>query len=303
MPEELLKASELYLNIVCTFTKAYFPSLPKVPSRNQPQSSDQLDLGSDTDLGTETSPGDVFTGDKMIGSGQARYAQKRQRLDDRSGSHTPPHQESTNHHSPSSILPASVVVDITCPIVGTTDAHTTTHSSARNRDLISANSTRKRQKTRDGGAFCKFLTLKVPNITNAVIKVNPPQRDDSAGLDDVFNRPQPEHHNITERPYTFPNEQARDSASVGAALMITSSVDADNHDSPAPQPSGQDGPEHEHAPILPYSTPSEAIDTPATGFIGGSGEGSTLARSTRQNLQPCKSVCTSSSFITLTCSS
>jgi hypothetical protein len=72
--------------------------------------------------------------------------------------------------------------------------------------------------------------------------------------------------------------------------MITSSVDADNHDSPAPQPSGQDGHEHEHAPIHPYSTPSEAIDTPVTGFIGGSGEGSTLARSTRQNLQPCKSV-------------
>jgi hypothetical protein len=133
---------------------------------------------------------------------------------------------------------------------------------------------------------------------------NQSQLDGNAGSDvstDVLNRLQPEQQNISERPNTFPNEQARDSASVGAALMITSSVDADNHDSPAPQLSGQDGPEHSHAPILPYSTPSEAIDTPATGFIGGSGEGSPLAKSTRQNLQPCKSVCTSSSFIILTC--
>jgi hypothetical protein len=111
---------------------------------------------------------------------------------------------------------------------------------------------------------------------------NQPQLDGNAGSDvstDVLNRLQPEQQNISERPNTFPNEQARDSA--------------DNHNSPAPQFSGQDGPEHSHAPILPYSTPSEAIDTLATGFIGGSGEGSTLARSTRQNLQPCKSVCTS----------
>jgi hypothetical protein len=86
MPEKLLEASGLYLNIVCDLIEAYFPSWPEVLPRNQPQGSDQPALGTDTDLRIETSLGDVST-QKTRGGGQARDAETRQQLDDRSDSH------------------------------------------------------------------------------------------------------------------------------------------------------------------------------------------------------------------------
>jgi hypothetical protein len=86
MPKELLEASGLYLNIVCDLVEAYFPSWPEVPPQNRPQGSDQPALGTGTDLWTETSLGDVFT-QETRGDGQARDAETRQQLDDRSDSH------------------------------------------------------------------------------------------------------------------------------------------------------------------------------------------------------------------------
>jgi hypothetical protein len=91
---------------------------------------------------------------------------------------------------------------------------------------------------------------------------------------------------MNERLTTSPGEQVNDAGSIGAASATIRSVDADNH-------AGQDGPEHSHSPILPYSTSPEAIDTLATSSIGGRREESTSVTSTRQSLQPCKSVCTS----------
>jgi hypothetical protein len=64
---------------------------------------------------------------------------------------------------------------------------------------------------------------------------------------DVLNHLQPEQHNISERPKTLPDERASDTASAGATLMITSSVHAADNQSPGPQPSSQDGPEHSHS--------------------------------------------------------
>jgi hypothetical protein len=282
MPEDLLNHSRAFSAIVDSLIELYFPSLWTVKL----QTSKQVTPKSDTDLGTR---------EKTRG-GRSRHALKRQRLDDRSDSHTSPHLESTNRHSALGILPASVVVGITNPIVRTTDKYTT-QLSASNHVLVSANSTRKRQKTRDGGAFCKILTFK---ITNAVIKVNQPQRDGSAGLDDVLNRPQPEHHNIAKRPYTFPNEQARDSASVGAALMITSSVDADNHDSHALQPSGQDRLERSHSSTLPSPTSQGVMDSSAPGLVG-SGLGSTPVVLARQDSSSRTSVCVFLGLIILIC--
>jgi hypothetical protein len=77
-------------------------------------------------------------------------------------------------------------------------------------------------------------------VTNAVVaEDNPSQCDGTPGSNvstDIFNRPQPKKHNM--------NEQVSDA---GAASATISSVDADDHHSPGPQPSGQDGPEHSHS--------------------------------------------------------
>jgi hypothetical protein len=255
MPKDLLKHSRAFSTIVDNLLELYFPIL--------------LPPKSNTDLGTR----------EETRGGQSRHALKRQQLDDRSDSHTSRHLESTNRHSALGILPASVVVDITNPIVKTIDKYTT-QFSASNHVLMSANSTRKRQKTRDGGEFFEFLTVMVHKMTDIAIEANQP--DGSAGLDDVPNRPQHEQYNISRRPNTLPYEQARDAASAVSASMITSSVDADIHVPPAPQPSSQDGPEHPHSP--PPSSPNsqEVIDSSASALIGGRGEGSTLAESTKQ---------------------
>jgi hypothetical protein len=267
MPKHLLNDSKAFSAVVDSLIELYFPSL----WANKSQTSKQVTPKSDTSLGAW---------EKTRG-GQSRRALKRQRLDDLSASHASPHLKSTNRHFALRIPPASVAAGITIPIIQTTNEYTT-HLSASNHVLMSANSTRKRQKTRDGGEFFKFLTLIVHKMTNIVIEANQPHWDGSAGLDDVPNRPQPEQYNSSGRPNTLPYEQARDAASAVSALMITSNVDADIHGSPAPQPSCQDGPEHSRPP--PFSSPNsqEVIDSSASALIGGRGEGSTLAESTRQ---------------------
>lgn len=273
IPRELLKASEPYLDFARSIIKTYLPNLPEVPQRNQSQSSEQLTLNSDTDLETETSPGDVFTREETREGGKPRHVSKRLRSYDRRDRYTPLHLESTNHHSELNIPPASV--DITNPTV---DTHITTQLSAASHVPMS-DSTRKRPRTRDGGKFFGFFTLVFHKMANAVIEDNQPQWNGNSWVDGVLNRPQPEQHNISDCPSTLPEEQARDSAPASAAL-ITSSRDADNYDSHALQPSGQDGPENSYPPSLLSPPSPEAIDIcSATGLMGGSGEESTLAAS------------------------
>jgi hypothetical protein len=67
---------------------------------------------------------------------------------------------------------------------------------------------------------------------------------------------------------------------------IADSVDAGNHNSPAPQPAGQDGPEHPSPPVLSSPAPK---NTSPTGFINGNRDGFISIESTRHTLLPSKS--------------
>jgi hypothetical protein len=131
------------------------------------------------------------------------------------------------------------------------------------------------------------LVFKEALVTNAVVaEDNQSQCDGTAGSNvstDVFNRSQPEKHNMNERLITLPDEQVSDA---GAASATISSVDADGHDSHAPQPSSQGGPEYSRS----LSPPSPKASNSVTGLIGDRGENSTLAESTRHSSPPGKSV-------------
>jgi hypothetical protein len=173
-----------------------------------------------------------------------------------------------------------------------------------NHMFISTKSARKRQKTGDGGKFSRVLIIKIHKVANTMIGENQPQLDGNAGSDvstDVLNRLLPEQQNISERPNTLLDEQVKDTSSAGATLMITSGVDADNHNSPGPQPSGQDGPEPSRSLSLLSPTCPETISSSATRCMGGDGELSPLAGCTRQSSQPRTSFRTLLSSITLTC--
>jgi hypothetical protein len=281
MPEDLLNHSTAFSAVVDSLIESYFPSLWAGKS----QISKQVTPKSDTAL---------RTCEKTRG-GQSRRALKRQRLDDPSASHASPHLKSTNRHLALGIPPASVAVGITNPIVRTTYKYTA-HLSASNHVLMSANSTRKRQKTRDGGEFFKFLTLIVHKMTNIVIEANQP--DGSAGLDDVPNRPQPEQHNSHGRRNTLLDEQARNTASAVAAFTTTSTEAAN---SPAPQSSGQDRPQHSRSPSHRSTPFPQPIGNSPTGLLGGSGGGYILTELTRHSSPIRKSVQISFNFITLTC--
>ncbi|KAI0619216.1 hypothetical protein TUN199_08778, partial [Pyrenophora tritici-repentis] len=94
---------------------------------------------------------------------------------------------------------------------------------------------------------------------------------------DVFNRSQPEQHNINGRLEMLPHEQASDVDSVGAASAITSV---------------QERSEHSCSLSLLSPTSQEAIDSSATSLIFSSEEESPLAGSTRQSPSPYNQVTT-----------
>jgi hypothetical protein len=291
MPEEFIKDSKPYSDIVCMLMKGFQNPLSEILHRDHLQSSQQLLSDSDTDSENGTSAGDVVS---IVTRGRTRreatYALKRPRLEDQSDSDTPPQLEP--------ILPASIVVEITNPLAGTTNTHATTELSAENYDSMSANSTRKIQKTRDGGKLFELLTSKIYKIANTMIGDN--QWDGNAGSDVSTDAPQPEQHNISGRPNTLPDEQVttfndgNEGSEVRSRyftpISVAGSVIPDNHNSPAPQLSRQDGPGHSRSPsLLPPPSP-KAINIPATTLISGSREESPLVSSTRQSLPSCKFV-------------
>jgi hypothetical protein len=243
MPKELSIGSEPYSDIVCSLMGVHFPDLPKVPPQNQLESSEQLTVDSDTDSEAGTSASDVVSIlTKGRTRGEATYALKRPRVGDQCDSHTPPHLEPTLD-----ILPASEVSDSPA---ATTDTHTITQLSARNHLPTSANPTRKRKRTRDGGKFFEFLTFMVCKVANVVIDDNYPRWDGTAESDvstDVLTCSQPKQHNISESPNTLPYEQVTtfNDGNEGSEMRSRYSVPVpDNHNSHASQPSGQNGPEH-----------------------------------------------------------
>jgi hypothetical protein len=246
MPEELLKDSELYSDIVCSLMGVYFLILPEVPPLNQLESSEQPNFNSNANSETGTSAGNIVSiVTKGRTRGEATYALKRPRVGDQGDSHTPPHLEPTLE-----ILPASVVVEVSDSPAATTDTHTTTQLIARNHLPTNANPTGKRKRTRDGGKFFEFLTFMVCKVADVVIDDNYPHWDSSAESDvstDVITCPQPKQHNVSESLNTLPDEQVTtfNDGNEGSEMRSRYSVPVpDNHNPPAPQLSRQDGPEH-----------------------------------------------------------
>jgi hypothetical protein len=136
------------------------------------------------------------------------------------------------------------------------------------------------------------------------------QHGDIMDLDDVdayetqreadIRRQRTVNGELVRIPYSRPVVNAIIAAHSQTPTAIANSVDVSNHSCPAPQTLGQDGPEHLRSPSL-LSPTSDVIRSLTTRLIGGSGEESPLAGSTRQTSPPCKSVRTSLSSITLTC--
>jgi hypothetical protein len=119
---------------------------------------------------------------------------------------------------------------------------------------------------------------------------------------DIRNRQRTENSGeLVPTPCSRPVANAITAEHNQTPVIIADDVVADNHDSPAPQPSGQDRLTHSHSSTLPSPTSQDVRDSSATVLVGGHEEGFTLAEPTRQSSPPCKSVCTSLSFIDLTC--
>ncbi|KAF1358983.1 hypothetical protein EJ07DRAFT_179125 [Lizonia empirigonia] len=105
---------------------------------------------------------------------------------------------------------------------------------------------------------------------------NQSQCDGTAGSNvsmDVVIRSQPEKHNMNDRLTMLPGQQV---SGAGAASATISSVDADDHDSHAPQPSRQDGLEHSHSSTIPSPKSQGVMNSSATVSVGGCGDGFTL---------------------------
>jgi hypothetical protein len=100
-------------------------------------------------------------------------------------------------------------------------------------------------------------------------------------------------------PCSRPVANARIAEHSQTPAIIADSIDA-NHHSPATQPCGQNGLEHEHSSTIPSPKSQGVWNSSAIVSLGGREEDFTLAESTRQLPPPCKYVCTSSSFNTLT---
>ncbi len=136
--------------------------------------------------------------------------------------------------------------------------------------------------------FHHILHNQQPHCTAAETCMNTAKRrrvseDEGEQPPTVCSTPiQQEKHNMNDRLTMLPGEQVSDA---GAASATISSVDADDHDSHAPQPSGQDGLEHSYSSTIPSPTSQGVMNSSATVSVGGREDGlersSTRAKSAR----------------------
>lgn len=132
----------------------------------------------------------------------------------------------------------------------TTDTHTTTQLGARNHLPTSANSTRKRKRTRDSSIFFEFLTFIVCKVANIVIDNNYSRWDSSAESDvstGILTCLQPKEHNIFENSNTLPDKQVTTFNNSNKRSEMRSrylALVSNNYNSSAPQLSRQNRPKH-----------------------------------------------------------
>jgi hypothetical protein len=145
------------------------------------------------------------------------------------------------------------------------------------------------------------ITYNVQSITSRRTPIPQPRNDGGTTQADIRERQRTETGDLVRNTCSRLVANAMIAEHSRTPVIIADSVDANNHDSPAPQPSGLDRPEHSRSSSLLSPPSSEAIDIPATALISGSGEELPLVRSTRQSLPSCKSVWSFLGFITLIC--